>query len=348
MSASREVLDTPHAIVSDGKCQMGTFNSAFRDVNLLQLNKPLGKDLPKPLNSLRLKEWQAIQISNEDWFICLAVYNTKSVGTAIIMAYNKSEQKMYRYEHKVPFWKLKVPSGLHDTHCSYHHKKLSIHFHNDLDNNLIGIKFQANGFKNCPDLSGHVLAHAVTDPIVIVQPFDDNRPLYSHKALMPASGYLSCDDVITPLSQDSSCVIIDDHKGYYPVEMRYDWVTALGFAPDGSLQGFNLTDNQIQNPEQFNENCLWHQGKMHPLPPIKVKRPNGVDQTWVIRDDNGRVNLTFTPLADVPVKVGGLGIKLIDYHGPTGKFSGFILDSDGNTITFDDFIGMGERKLIRL
>jgi len=348
MTYSRPVTSAPIDAVSNGTCNMGTFNSAIQNVNLLDTQNPLGISVPKKLNNLRLKEWQAIQYSDENWFMCLAVYNTKTLGTAIIMAFNKQEQKMYRYEHKVPFWKLNVPSGLHNSHCYYHHKNLSIDIRNDLANDKIHLSFQAKNFKGCPNLAGDVLAHAVTEPIVIVQPFDHNRPLYSHKALMTVEGTISVNDHSCPITPSQGCMIIDDHKGFYPLKMKYDWVTALGYSPAGELQGFNLTDNQIQNPNKYNENCLWLNGKMHPLPPVSIDRPNGVEQTWIIKDRHNQVDLTFTPLADVPLKIKIGVVSLVDYHGPTGKLSGYIRDQTGEKVLFDEFIGMGEQKAIRM
>jgi len=344
---SRVVLPAPHAVVSNDQCAMGTYNSPIKRVNLTDLKKPLGFSAPDAFNNFRLKEWQAYQISNDDWFICLAIYNTKSLGTAIVMAFDKKRQEMYRYEQKVPAWKLKVPQGLYDTHCYYHGRKLSIDFKNNLEDDALDLEFKASGFKGLPDLSGKIKAFHTTEPIVIVQPFADNRPLYSHKALMLAEGHLTFGKTESLFSKTAACVIVDDHKGYYPIVMQYDWVTALGFDKQHGLMGFNLTNNQIQDHERYNENCLWLGGKMHPLPPITVQRPEGTENTWVIVDTYGRVNLTFTPLADVPVNIN-TGVVKINYHGPTGVFSGYILDTENNKIYFDEFIGMGEKKYIRM
>jgi len=346
-SYQRQVLPAPVEIVSDGHCAMGTYNSPIQNVNLTELKRPLGFSAPSAWNQFRLKEWQAYQISNEDWFICLAIYNTKSLGTAIIMAFNKQEQKMYQYEQKAPAWKINSPKGLFGTHCYYHGRKITIDFNNQLENNLLNIEFKAVGFKGLPDLSGKFTAFHTTEPIVIVQPFSDNRPLYSHKALMSVQGSFTFGENESLFSKSNGCVIVDDHKGYYPYVMQYDWVTALGFHEQHGMVGFNLTDNQIQDPERYNENCLWLNGKMLPLPPVKIDRPQGVERSWVITDKYQQVDLTFTPIEDVPVKLN-VGLAKVDYHGPTGQFSGYILDADGNKITFDHFIGMGEKKYVRL
>lgn len=342
----REILDAPARIAQGGRCVMGTFNQPIETINLLDLDRPLGRRLPRFANYMRLKEWQAFQISSEDWFICIAVYNSKALGIAIIMAFNKAEGKMYRYERKVPFWKLKVPSGLSDSLCYYKSRLLSIEIHNHLKAGRFEISFKAKGFKELPDCRARFTAYHSTEPIVIVQPFDDNRPLYSHKALMPAAGTFFLGDKTYEFPKGQSAIILDDHKGFYPYEMKYDWVTAMGYTGN-VLTGFNLTDNQILNHEKYNENCLWLDGKMVPLPPIKVNRPGGVENTWEIKDRRGRVDLRFTPIQDVPVYIN-LVFAATQYHGPTGRFEGYILDHEDNEISFDGFTGMGEQKIIRM
>ena len=343
---NRPVLPAPPRAVVDGRCVMGTFNQPIKDLNLHALRAPLGFSAPSAWNRFRLKEWQAFQVSNEDWFICLAVYNTKSLGTAIIMAFNKREQRMYQYERKVPAWQLHVPNGLFNTRCYYRSRGLSIDIQNHLESNRIEVEFHAS-LKGLPTIAGAFTASHTTEPIVIVQPFADNRPLYSHKALMPVEGRVVFGDDVSPLRPDTSCVIMDDHKGFYPYVMQYDWVTALGIHPEKGLMGFNLTDNQIQDHDRFNENCLWLDGEMIPLPPIEVDRPRGVAEAWRIHDKNDRVALTFTPLADVPVNINA-GLVKVSYSGPTGRFEGYIRDAAGDPICFDDFVGMGEKKHVRM
>lgn len=342
----RAILPAPGQVVTDGRCNMGTFNEAIREVNLLDAASPLDRPLPRTVKYLRLKEWQAFQIANQEWFICLAVYNTKLVGMAIIMAYSKTTGRMYRYERKVPFWSLEVPQGLMNTHCFYHGRKLSIDIYNSIEKKKFDVRFSAENFGDLPDCQASFIGNYITEPIVIVQPFDENRPLYSHKALMPAVGQLFMGSEHHEFKKNSTSMIIDDHKGYYPYEMKYDWATAMGWQ-NGTLMGFNLTHNQIRDPETYNENCLWLDGKMIPLPPVTFSRPDGVLKTWEIRDAYGWIDLRFTPLKDVPVHMK-LGFAESQYHGPTGSFEGTIDVPRKSRIDFSGFIGMGEQKYIKM
>lgn len=343
----REILATPKEIVTNGHCNMGTFNAPIEKVNPLDADSPLGIRLPKAIQNLRLKEWEAFQISNSEWFICLAVYNTKSLGTAIIMAYNRVEDALYRYETKAPACKLTVPSGLQDSHCFYHGSGFSIDIYNELKNGQFRVQFHATGFKNLPDMRGDFVGYHVTEPIVVIQPFGKNRPLYSHKALMPCEGKLTTNGTISEFGRKNACMIIDDHKGFYPYVMKYDWITGCGYDASSRLVGFNITFNQIQDHERYNENCLWLDGKMYPLPPVVISRPEGVEKTWIATDEYGVIKLRFTPLKDSPIIINA-GIVATRYHGPIGRLSGTITAPTGEIINFEGFPGMGEQKYIRM
>jgi len=140
--------------------------------------------------------------------------------------------------------------------------------------------------------------------------------------------------------------IIDDHKGFYPYALKYDWVTAAGYDEKGRLAGFNLTDNQAIDPEQYNENCMWVDGGLDLLPPVKFERPQGVEGEWLIRDRYGMVDLSFKPVSMGRIDLNMLVLK-VDYYGPFGYVSGTIKDSSGNARDFDRYFGMGEQKYVR-
>ena len=111
--------------------------------------------------------------------------------------------------------------------------------------------------------------------------------------------------------------------------------------------GFNLTQNQVIHPERYNENCLWINGKIHPLPPVSFSRPHGVDNTWLIKDEYGMVDIEFTPEAAGKGDMNLLVLKAY-YRGPVGGFKGFIRDSGNKRHPVDGCFGMGELKRLRM
>ncbi len=344
----RDILPPPHSLVTKGKINFGTFNAPFREVNPLDAARVFGIPLPRFFKNFRLKEWQAFQLGNEDFFILAVIYNQK-VGTLVqFIVCDKKNRRMTKYETKVPAWKTRVPSSLGDTRARYVSDKFRIDIHNKLDLGRIFIDVAIDGDNTLPPLYGHFEAfHEARNvrPLVVSLPFAGNRGMYSHKCLMPLVGVLVYGGRRIEFARQNSFAIIDDHKGYYPYILKYDWITGAGFTA-GGLTGFNLTDNQVLDKERYNENCLWFGKVLHLLPPVTFYRPNGVNEEWYIKDDYGMVDIAFMPVFNNPLQLNLLAIKT-DYYGPFGSYSGSIGLSSGKRVSVDGFFGMGEKKYLR-
>ncbi|CAN5223859.1 DUF2804 domain-containing protein [soil metagenome] len=345
----RQFQPAPQAVVTNGQFNFGIYNEPLQSVNLLDARKPYGIPLPSALQYMRLKEWQAFQLGNEDYFILAAIYNAKTMALAQFIIFDIKNNTKTKYEQKVPLWKIDVGQGMLDSVSEYRSKSFSLKSTNKLSQGTITLEVETNGFKGLPNLKGSFTGQHVAgkvSPQVVVMPFGDNRGMYSHKCLMPMEGVLHMGGKTIGFEKGKSHLIVDDHKGYYPYTMQYDWITGAGFNQQGQMVGFNLTDNQVLNPEVYNENCLWVDGQIHLLPPIKVTRPSGVEGQWLISDRYGQVSLQFNPVANTRVDVNLLFIRS-DYHGPYGFFKGFIKDDNGNEVVLDGLFGMGEQFYLR-
>lgn len=345
----RAVEPAPKKLVQDGLFKFGTFNTPFETINPLDASHPLPIRVPDIFKNLRLKEWEAFQFGNRDYFILAAVYNAKMLGLVQIVVVDIKNEKKYIFEKKLFPWKLKVGNGLNNNITCSHGDGFSFFIHNHLNQGRIRLFINTRGQKGGPDLSCSVEGvheKGVCTPITICQPFGRNRALYSHKALVPLTGSLSIGEKRVHFHEKSGFMIVDDHKGYYPFTMKYDWVTTGGYNDQGVLIGFNLTDNQVKNHYLYNENCLWIHGTMQPLPPIRVQRPDGTLGTWIIKDDYNRVNLKFHPVIDNRIDINAVVVKT-RYRAPYGWFEGFIVDESGEHISFDRFFGVGEKKFVQ-
>lgn len=341
--------EPPASIVNEGKFCFGTYDGPIRELNMLDASMPLQFPVPRAVKNFRLKEWEAFQIGNGDYFILGAVYNAKIMGIVQLVVIDIAQKKKFIFEKMLPPWKLFVGNSLSNNVTCSCGNGYSFHIHNHLDKGSVRLTIKTKGQKNQPDMDCNFIASHTnedTAPIVICHPFGPNRALYSHKALMPLEGELYMDGREIRFEKEKSFMIIDDHKGYYPFEMKYDWVTTAGFDVNGRLVGFNLTDNQVKNHEKYNENCLWTGNRVHLLPPIKVKRPEGSMGTWLINDEYGMVDLKFEPQIESKVDINALILKS-RYRAPYGVFSGHIKDGNGDKVFFDGFFGMGEDKFIR-
>ncbi len=346
---SRPVTSAPEKLVENSKYNLGCFNTPVKQANLIDFPAPYKLPLPKAIKALQLREWQAFQIRGKDHFIMVAIYNAKKISLVQFIVYDVKNNTKTKYEKKVPAWVLQVPDTLYNSTASYTSNNFSLKVKHDLESGKMNLTASIKGFNNLPDVTAWFEAeHDVHQfkPMVVCNPFSAGRVMYSHKCLMPVQGEVTMGNEHIVFEKENSQLIIDDHKGYYPYPTIYDWVTGLGRDKENRMFGFNLTNNQVINQEQYNENCLWFDGELHPLPPIKVTRPEGVQGTWKITDAYDRVNLEFKPVVHTSVNINLLILRS-KYEGPYGFFNGYLKKANGEKVMLENMFGMGEDFYLR-
>jgi len=343
----REILEPPESLVEGGRVRFGTFAAAIEDVNLIDA-RPWALPVPRPLRALRLKEWQAFQLGNPRYFIVVALFNAKLLALAQVKIYDREQRRKYLFEHKLPGWALRAPRNLLDSQMSWSGTGASIRFVNNLAADRIDISFDIAERPDMPGLSGTVTADADgCEPEVVSIPFADNRGMYSHKGCLALTGELRLGDQAIVFTRADSLLLMDDHKGYYPAVMRWDWVTGGGFDDRGRRIGFNLTRNDSIDPVNYNENCLWIDGRLQLLPPVRfTRRPDCTPEIWEIRDESGQVEVDFVIELDGHVRVNALVVES-RYRGPFGQVRGRLRGPDGEPIVLDGMFGMGEDFYLR-
>ncbi|SHH88774.1 DUF2804 family protein [Sporanaerobacter acetigenes] len=342
----REVREDIESLVNvDGSFNFGTYNRAVSKVNMLDAKKPLGRAAPKWFLNFRLKEWEAFQAGNRDIFIFGVVYTPKISTLICLVIYDKRNKKLYDYEKIINTKRASIGKGLFNSETKGQIKAYYMRYENNLRKNEIAVEAKM-GPHDLPMAILDIKAYHITEPIVICQPFGENRGLYSHKNFMPMEGYLILGDEKIVFNKENSHMIIDDHKGYYPYNMKYDWVTGWGKDNSGNTFAFNLTDNQVLDHEKYNENCIWIDGKMNVLPPIKVERKYENDEVWNIKDEYDMVNISFYPETKTEIKFNYLIVKS-DYEAPIGSYKGYFKLGD-RKIDIVECFGMGEKKRIRI
>lgn len=324
-----------------GEVNWGTFQGQVQNCNLIDIPGLYSNDDD---NEKRLKEWQAFQLGNDDLFICGAIYNAKQFAIIGLAVYQRSTNSHYLYKKFVRPSKMQVADGRlpSDSHFHGGDGKLSFSMKRT-EKQGCEVDIYWPGNKKLPELRLHAQLQDNFNGMTICQPFPGQRPLYSYKNLMHANAELQLGTRIFCLNSDNSYAIIDDHKGYYPQEVNYDWGTAAGYI-DGRLTGFNLTRNQIVLQEKFNENCLWVDGEMHLLPAVNVTHHKDY---WHFQDAFGDIDIKFYRQVENSQNVNLL-FKYIDYQGPFGFFDGYIRHPDVGEIPIHRLLGMAERKRYKL
>ncbi len=336
----------PTSLVEDGRQRLGHFDGPPGRANLIDAQ--YGR-WPRALRRLRLKEWQALQIASPSLFVNLALFDAKLLELLQIKVYDRVRAIKYLHERQLRPNAFYVADQLLDSVTAYRDRKSALKFTNRFSAGRIEVEIDAQETKACPRVVGTLVVHTNRGASQVVSmPFTGDVGMYSHKGMFPIEGELLVGSEHHRLTTADSLALLDDHKGYYPYVMRWDWVTSATRDASGRALGFNLTRNQCRDPDQFNENCAWVDDRCFRLPAVTFERhgARGPDERWSIRDREGRVSLEFTPTVPGDVRLNALVIES-RYRGPFGKFSGRIAPDGVEPIAVDGWFGMGEEFWLR-
>jgi len=344
----RTIQETPGELVTGGRFNLGTFNKPFSKVN--PLDAKLAIPLPRALKNLRLKEWEHFGLANQDYYISLALFNAKTLALAQVCVYSKKDRKVIFHERKTPSWSVRLPATLFDSRAEYASKGFELKIRNALSAGHYLLEFDIAAKKDLPAVKGRFTFFenpGEAQPLIVCLPLGQRAAMYSHKLIGPMEGSLSVAGRVSFFSPEEAYGLLDIHKGFYPFVMKWHWATGGGRDAQGRLCGFNFTDNQVEDQENYNENCIWRDNKIELLPPVKFAfDPNDYLQPWTVRDSEGRVDLTFHPEVVRTVDVNALVIRS-KYRGPFGAFTGRIRPADGEEASVDGFFGMCENFYLR-
>ena len=334
------LIPAPARLVDGGRQHLGRFAGPPGKTNLLDA-RYLG--LPRPLRWARLKEWQAVQLSAPGVFVNVALFDAKLMSLMQAKVYEHARGAKIVHEWKLRPGAFAVADTLLDSTTRYASSRGSLAFTNALARGRIAIAIDLHATAELPAVRGHIELHCDRGASHVASlPFGGDVGMYSHKGMFPAEGELVVGDRTHRFAPGEALALLDDHKGYYPYVMRWDWVTSATYA-GGEARGFNLTRNQCRDPEIHNENCAWQGDRVGVLPAVTFAREHERTprERWRIRDRAGRVDVVFTPTVPGDVSVNALVVHS-KYRGPFGTFAGRVEPDGLAPISVDGWFGMGE------
>ncbi len=340
----------PEALVTDGRFNLGTYCAPFPRVNPLDADLRCGIRLPRWAKNLTLKEWEHFALANSRFYVSVVIFNAKRLALTHVVVYDRESGEKTVYERRVRPQAVVVPSGLWDAHARVVTPGYALEIHNHLAESAHRISFECDSAGGLPTVRGAFVCHedpAQHEPLVVCMPFRNGRAMYSHKGVFPLEGELCIGGDTYAFEPGDSYAMPDIHKGFYPYVMKWHWTTGGGWNSAGQLIGLNLTNNQVEDQATYNENALWVDGKVHLLPPVTFSmKPGNLDKPWRVRDDEGRVDIEFRPEVTRNIDINVLVLRS-RYRGPYGRFSGRIVDSQGESVDIGHCYGMAEDFYLR-
>lgn len=341
-------VSTPNSIVDEkGKFVLGTFDKEFENFNFLEAKHPYGI-LPNAMNKTKLITWEAAEVIFDDISVLTAVspmFGGKA-GPNLTIIYDRNKKKRYTFMSLSAGSQLKFAENLMRGAVTEGKNPLTtVTFINNFDEGKATLKGKGMGLPG--KFEYNLELTRASEPSIVSIPFAKNMALYSQKDLFTVTGSLTWNGK-TYTANENTAATIDDHRGYYPYNMHYDWVATMGTLEyDGKKRpfGFNLTRNQSVDQDTYNENLLFLDGKAHRLTPVTFEHIE--KNYWHISDEYGMVDIYFT-IGDRNVLKFNFGAVMMNYHIVFGDLKGYLCDEDGNKYVIDGMPGIGEDKSTRM
>jgi hypothetical protein len=328
----------------------GTWTTAFEDVDLLDIHKPYSFPLPRWAKDSRIKEWESFIIQDDRFFLHAKFSNLKFYRAAMVVMYDRETGKRQEFNKLIPGGGWRLPRGLHNASVDSRSLGFFFRVHSWLDAESIKLELNIERTLLRPAFAAHMtfdLASGTTTPLVVSLLFSEHRNMYAYKVLSAVRGDVVSGGKHINFDPAKTSGLFFDNKGYYPYRMRSTCCTGTGFDSLGRRFGFTVGENQAKEPFKNNENALWIDGRLTPLPPVKITRNDGNGPDWIIQDMEGMVDLIFTP------KESGGDIRNFlvfssDYENSIGVFNGLVVSAEGEELPVRNVWGIGEKLNLRV
>jgi len=347
---TREILAPRASPIEDGNPIYGTWNHAFEKVDLLEIRKPYSYPLPRWLRYCRIKEWECFTAQNDSIFLEAIFSNVKLYRMAQVLVYDKENEKKYIFRKIIPGTGWHLPLSLANSSVDSHSSHFFFRIHSWLDADIVILDINIEATRRRQPLTVHLAYNTNnhhTTPLVVSLGINKRRMMYAYKSFVPVRGDIVLGGKHISLKEDDCSGFFYDCKGLFPYYTQMTVCTAMGFDEENRRFGFHIAENQTRETHKNNENALWVNGQLTPLPPVLITMPNGPEDEWVIQDVEGMVDLTFTP-KEQNKNIMEILFTYADLNAPLGYYNGMLVNAEGEKIQIKNLFGIGEKLSLRV
>lgn len=354
---TRKLSKPPEKLIINGKPIFGTFAGIPPDLDIRGVTRPFGVlPLPTFITDLRIRSSLFFVFHTEEYTGIIDFFDARIFGHVEVIIWNKQSGRKFAYRTVTGPRKRLIPKKTTAGVCAALRNKRYIRVGWDTARNCLSAIFNLSGDDVRPDASAAFNAaldspQAATVAAVLPAPVMRRcRAVWLLTA--PMTGNLTLHDTYAMQQAKTQnapgSVLFKSARAYYKIRTKK--VSALG---TGTIQGknisFSITSANFEsvNPDTYNENILFSDGKVTPLPPVKITYPFGITGKWVIQDTENMVDLSFTPVSDHS-RTLSIFILRTQNHSIYGTFDGIMQTTTGESIILKDFPGIVRKQMVRL
>lgn len=301
----------------------------------------------------RIKEWDyyAVLSPERGYGITFTLADLGYIGLVAICWLN-FQKKTYRQVESLsilPLKKLNLPQTSDAGTIEFKDKNLRLTY--EVSKGVRLISFEAKNFedsKGQKGLEGKILLSQPPEleSMVIATPWQENpKAFYYNRKIncMPAEGRVNIGSQKHDFTQGTCFGCLDWGRGNWTYKNRWYWGSASGIL-DGEPLGWNLGYG-FSDRSSATENMVFYKGKAHKLDEVTFHmNTNDYMKPWLVTSNDGRFEMSFSPLVDRQSTTDFKFIKSIQ-HQVFGHFHGTLILDDGTELKVKDFLGFAEDVL---
>ena len=288
----------------------------------------------------RIKEWDWYQISDDRLALQFTLGHASYAGQVGIMLFDFEKGENIFVKDKIlvlPFNSLKLEANAEENGViEYNKGGMYMRFENKDGYRTLNAK--------CDGFEAEVTLTPQTEHALVVNvPFTEhpNAFYYNHKiSCLKAYAKVKVGDSEYTFDENA-WGLLDWGRGVWPFHNEWYWSSASGYLGD-EVFGFNLGCG-FGDTSNATENCLFYKGELHKLGEMKIEY-NSYMEPWHLYDDEGRVDLTLTPVYDRETKTKLLWVDN-NTHQMFGTFAGKVVLDDGSTLDVEGITGFAEHAV---
>ena len=341
---TREILPPRASPVENGNPVFGTWSSAFEKVDLLEIQGFYRFPLPRWARGYLIKESQCFNVQNDHFILDAAFYDFKLYRMVRIFVFDVKNNEKFFYKVIKPLSLWRLPNSLQNASVDSNHGDFYFRIHDWFDAGSVKLDINIEASRRRPALNVHLSCDISRNisPMAVLMGMAARRSVYAYKTLALAEGEIAVGQRRVKVTRENFSSFFRDYKGYYPGRARTTVCSAAGFDEKNRRFGFHIAENQTRDTNKSNENALWVDGKLTPLPPVIVTTTRGQDNSWVIQDVEGMVDLTFKTREQIK---SGMRFFITGTEITTapGYYNGTLVSADGAEIQVKNLFGIGEK-----
>ncbi|MDO5118970.1 MAG: DUF2804 domain-containing protein [Coriobacteriales bacterium] len=299
----------------------------------------------------RVKDWDYYLVSDSSYALALTFSDLGYIGLVSAAVIDLAAPAHTTTSELVllPMGKMGLPASSETGDIEWSNRRCTVSFRH------VGggrrLTFTMKQFKGEDDLEAELLLdEEPQDSMVIVTPWAENPQAfyYNRKIIgMRARGGFRVGDFFHEFDGSEALGLLDWGRGVWTYDNTWYWGSAMGWQ-ENRVIGFNIGYG-FGDTSAASENIMFVDGVGHKLGRLTFGIPQDEEgsylymKPWHIVDDEGRLDLTFTPTIDRSDLIDVLHLVVSDQHQVFGTFDGSAVLDDGSILAIDGLRGFAER-----